>query len=179
VLTYIILQFALPVVPSAPGGPGGSGGNDAQMEQMQELMAKMQAGQGMSSMGGAGQGDTGLSAEAKKWVTVYPIYFDSKRKYMKGCRRVAYENSCLWPKSEEIQAAVAKLTLMHAHEVSTGLLLRSICVNFHLTPTVFALISIRKHILKIGRIQAESKSNFSMLKESQRIRISRAVRIGA
>lgn len=102
-----------------PAGSG-PGGNDAQMAQMQELMAKMQAGEGSGMMGAgprAGQGDVELSAEAKKWVTVYPIYFDAKRKYMKGCRRVAYGSSCLWPKSEEIQAAVAKLTLMHAHEV--------------------------------------------------------------
>ena len=61
--------------------------------------------------------DAELSAEAKKWITVYPIYFDAKRKYMKGCRRVAYDNSSMWPKSEKIERAVAKLTLMHAHEV--------------------------------------------------------------
>ena len=118
-----LLQFALPTLSAPSAGPG-FGGNDDQMAQMQALMAKMQGGQGSGMMdpammgGGAPrQADMELSAEAKMWITVYPIYFDAKRKYMKGCRRVAYEHSCLWPKSDDIQAAVAKLTLMHAHEV--------------------------------------------------------------
>lgn len=113
------MQFALPVVPPAPSS------NNASMAQMQDFMSQMQAGEGSGMMRGAQtqQIDVELSAEAKKWVTVYPIYFDAKRKYMKGCRRVAYENSCLWPKSERIQSAVAKLTLMHAHEVSRASLI--------------------------------------------------------
>jgi hypothetical protein len=78
------------------------------------MMSSMQAGES------SGRVDTAISAEAKKWISVYPIYFDAKRKYMKGCRRVAHENSCLWPKSTFIEAAAARLTLMYAHEVRYG-----------------------------------------------------------
>lgn len=89
------------------------------MAQMQALMQKMQSGEGSGVMGAprSNQVDDELSAEAKKWITVYPIYFDAKRKYMKGCRRVSHEHSCLWPQSEKIQVAAARLTLMHSHEV--------------------------------------------------------------
>ncbi|UZJ51830.1 hypothetical protein CBS101457_001150 [Exobasidium rhododendri] len=110
-------DFALPVVPATPaGGSSGMAGNDAQAKQMQEFMAKMQGGEGSAMMGAARGQETELSAEAKKWVTIYPIYFDAKRKYMKGCRRVAYDRSCLWPKSDDIQAAVQRLDLKYAHE---------------------------------------------------------------
>lgn len=80
----------------------------------------MQSGEGSGMTAGAprsNQIEDELSVEAKKWITVYPIYFDAKRKYMKGCRRVSHEHSCLWPQSENIQAAAARLTLMHSHEV--------------------------------------------------------------
>lgn len=153
------------------------GGNDAQMAQMQAMMAQMQAGEGSAMMGAGtrGQGNE-LSAEAKKWVTVYPIYFDAKRKYMKGCRRVAYDNSCFWPKSEDIRAAVQQLTLMHAHEVRQydgklqrrrGMLMTDI--------TLFVSNSLGKLTLKIGRILAESRWSSSTRKESQRTRKLKAV----
>lgn len=104
------MQFALPVSTTS----GSVDAND-QMAQMQQLMSSMQAGEG------SGRIITAISAEAKKWISVYPIYFDAKCKYMKGCRRVAHENSCLWPKSTFIEAAAARLTLMHAHEVRYSL----------------------------------------------------------
>lgn len=93
------------------------------MDGLQQMMAQMQAGGGPSGaagMMGIGAGmsvpEVQLSAEEKKWVTVYPIYFDAKRRFEKGCRRVAYQEACLWPKSDEIERAAATLTLMHAHE---------------------------------------------------------------
>lgn len=109
-------QFALPVTTVASGGANGGNDDHARMAQMQELMKGMQTGEGSGMMGGSRVDET-LSAEAKRWISVYPIYFDAKRRYMKGCRRVAHDHSCLWPKSESIQSAAARLTLRHAHEV--------------------------------------------------------------
>lgn len=107
------------------------------MEGLQKMMAQMQQG-GQGSASGSGQGgipagmmnmlsggqggpdampsEIQLSPEEKRWVTVYPIYFDAKRRFESGCRRVPYTQSCLWPKSQIIEEAAARLTLMHAHE---------------------------------------------------------------
>lgn len=105
------------------------------MGALQQMMAQMQGGGG----GGGSEGGPGgmmppgmsgpgadvvgpphveLTAEEKKWAVVYPIYFDAKQRFEKGCRRVKYDDACLWPKSEAIEKAAQRLTLLHAHEVS-------------------------------------------------------------
>lgn len=103
------------------------------MEGLQRMMAQMQQGDAsgsgapggipagmMNMLSGGGPNampaEVQLSAEEKRWVTVYPIYFDAKRRFESGCRRVPYTQSCLWPKSQNIEEAAARLTLMHAHE---------------------------------------------------------------
>lgn len=141
-LTFTLLQFALPTIPApsrgAPPAGGFAGPDGMSMEGLQQMMAQMQAGGGGGGGGGAGPSGlpTGgmppgmqqmmaaasapppveLSAEEKKWITVYPIYFDAKRRYEKGCRRVAYKEASLWPKSENLVKAASKLTLYHVHE---------------------------------------------------------------
>lgn len=101
------------------------------MEGLQQMMAQMQAGGAGPSGGPAGGMPPGmqqmmaaasapppveLSAEEKKWITIYPIYFDAKRRFEKGCRRVSYKEASLWPKSENLVKAASKLTLFHVHE---------------------------------------------------------------
>lgn len=115
------LQFALPTPPAAGDAPPGG----MSMSNLQDMMAQMQAGGSGQAMGmppgmtgdQMGPQDVELSAEEKKWLVLYPIYFDAKQRYEKGCRRVAYEKACLWPKSEAIEKAVQKLNLLHIHEV--------------------------------------------------------------
>lgn len=101
------------------------------MEGLQQMMAQMQAGGAGPSGGPAGGMPPGmqqmmaaasapppiqLSTEEKKWITIYPIYFDAKRRYEKGCRRVTYKESSMWPKSEDLVRAASKLTVFHVHE---------------------------------------------------------------
>ncbi|PWN54347.1 signal recognition particle, SRP19 subunit [Violaceomyces palustris] len=126
-------EFDLPGFPSSSGGGiGGSGANNAaaQMAAMQEMMSKM--GGGAGGAGGVAGIDPSLAsfgatrpppinspekeAEHKRWITLYPIYFDAKRHYKKGSRRVNYEKSSINPQSLVIARAVQKLGLLLAHE---------------------------------------------------------------
>lgn len=145
---------------------------------MQALMQKMQSGEGSGMTAGAprsNQIEDELSVEAKKWITVYPIYFDAKRKYMKGCRRVSHEHSCLWPQSENIQAAAARLTLMHSHEVRDW----SEWVEKGERQLInFILYSVTRLTLKTGKILEGSRYNFLTRMASQRTKIFRVVSWG-
>lgn len=54
--------------------------------------------------------------EHKKWVSIYPIYFDAKRHYRKGCRRVSYEKASPFPTQLWIAKAVGRLELKYVQE---------------------------------------------------------------
>ncbi|KAE8212428.1 hypothetical protein CF327_g3940 [Tilletia walkeri] len=55
--------------------------------------------------------------ETKKWMCIYPIYFDAKRKYRGGCRRVRYEDAALYPQSVHLAHACQLLGVKFNHEV--------------------------------------------------------------
>lgn len=105
----------------APGGP--SGGMPPQLAQMMSQMGGGGAGGGMGGGFPGGPADLPanptLTAEEKRWTTLYPIYFDAKRPFRKGARRVKLDEACLWPLSEDIADAAQRLRLLHAHEVSS------------------------------------------------------------
>lgn len=62
-------------------------------------------------------GSKGASdGEHKEWISVYPIYFDAKRHYRKGCRRVSYEKSSPFPTQLWIAKAVGRLQLRYVQE---------------------------------------------------------------
>lgn len=95
------------------------------MAALQQMMAQMGGGEMPPGMGAAGLG-AGSSksavkddpnAEHKRWIAIYPIYIDAKRPYGKGCRRVAYEKSCLFPMSLHIAHALKFLNIPCVHEV--------------------------------------------------------------
>lgn len=93
----------------------------AQMQQFQQMMTSGGAGPfgslgGMGIMAGESQPDPKADAEVKDWTTVYPIYLDAKRCFKKGCRRVPYAKSVLFPQSQHIAAAVKSLGLEARHQ---------------------------------------------------------------
>lgn len=132
-----LLQFDLPPAPpaSAPGA-GPMGMHPDQMRAMEAMMRNMgmaggagpgAAGAGGASVdpavpalmaGGSGSKSSGpvLTAEQKTWTTLYPIYFDAKRPYGKGCRRIAYDKASLFPQSKFILAALRSLHIQAVHE---------------------------------------------------------------
>lgn len=55
-------------------------------------------------------------AESKHWMTLYPIYFDTKQPHKTGGRRVSWRKSCLFPHSLGIAKSVAQLGLPYSHE---------------------------------------------------------------
>ncbi|CAD6963520.1 unnamed protein product [Tilletia controversa] len=84
------------------------------------------AGGSSSSSAFVGDGSTLLShsgskeptkEETKKWMCIYPIYFDAKRKYRGGCRRVKYEEAALYPQSIHLAHACQLLGVKFHHEI--------------------------------------------------------------
>ncbi|KAL9936023.1 hypothetical protein V8E36_004865 [Tilletia maclaganii] len=55
--------------------------------------------------------------ETKDWICLYPIYFDAKRKYRGGCRRVKYESAALYPQSIHLAHACQLLGVKFNHEL--------------------------------------------------------------
>lgn len=64
-------------------------------------------------VGGSGAQTDG---EHKRWVSVYPIYFDAKRHYGKGCRRVAYDKASAFPTQLWLAKAAGRLNLQYVQE---------------------------------------------------------------
>jgi len=54
----------------------------------------------------------------KSWTCIYPIYFDAKRPYGRGQRRVERAKSLWWPLSKDIADAANRLGLGTLHEVN-------------------------------------------------------------
>ncbi|CAO1630878.1 unnamed protein product [Parajaminaea phylloscopi] len=123
-------DFALPVAPPAASGSGGMpsfpGMPQMTPEQMQQFQQMMMGG-GAGGMGAAGPSggapmtshaatDPRASAEAKKWITLYPIYFDAKRSNKVGERRVSWKHASLYPLSSGLVKAAGKLGLRFVHE---------------------------------------------------------------
>ncbi|KAF8700041.1 Signal recognition particle, partial [Rhizoctonia solani] len=52
----------------------------------------------------------------KRWTSLYPIYFDAKRPYGQGQRRLAREKSIWWPQSRDIEVAARVLGIPTLHE---------------------------------------------------------------
>ncbi|QRV82150.1 signal recognition particle SRP19 subunit [Ceratobasidium sp. AG-Ba] len=52
----------------------------------------------------------------KRWTSLYPIYFDAKRPYGQGQRRLAREKSIWWPQSRDIEVAARILGISTFHE---------------------------------------------------------------
>ncbi|CAE6427976.1 unnamed protein product [Rhizoctonia solani] len=52
----------------------------------------------------------------KRWTSLYPIYFDAKRPYGQGQRRLAREKSVWWPQSRDIEVAARVLGISTFHE---------------------------------------------------------------
>ncbi|CAE6461856.1 unnamed protein product [Rhizoctonia solani] len=52
----------------------------------------------------------------KRWTSLYPIYFDAKRPYGQGQRRLAREKSLWWPQSRDIEVAARVLGIPTLHE---------------------------------------------------------------
>ncbi|KAB5589995.1 Signal recognition particle subunit SRP19 [Ceratobasidium theobromae] len=52
----------------------------------------------------------------KRWTSLYPIYFDAKRPYGQGQRRLAREKSVWWPQSRDIEVAARVLGIPTLHE---------------------------------------------------------------
>ncbi|KDN43220.1 signal recognition particle, SRP19 subunit [Tilletiaria anomala UBC 951] len=111
-------DFALPEPPpQARGGPD-------QMAALQQMMGQLGAGDAGvpgGGMGASGSKATGaiddLNAEHKEWIAIYPIYLDAKRPFGKGCRRVSYTKSSLFPQSLHIAKALSRLNISAVHEV--------------------------------------------------------------
>ncbi|KAK0528501.1 signal recognition particle subunit [Tilletia horrida] len=57
------------------------------------------------------------SEETKEWLCIYPIYFDAKRKYRGGCRRVRYDDAALYPQSIHLAHACQLLGVKFNHEL--------------------------------------------------------------
>ena len=76
---------------------------------------------GMPPIAGAPQAAAAASTgneEHKRWVSVYPIYFDAKKCYGKGCRRVSYEKASPFPTQLWIAKALARMSFKYVQEVS-------------------------------------------------------------
>lgn len=99
------------------------------MAAFQKMMEQMgQGGQGGPDFGaarpplanGPAVGGSGAQAdhdaEHKKWVSVYPIYFDAKRHFGKGCRRVSYEKASPFPSQLWLAKAAGRLNLQYVQE---------------------------------------------------------------
>ena len=122
------MQFDLPTVSSPAVAQAQAGASQAdQMAAFQKMMEQMGQAPGSGNFGSsrspAGLDVAGVSGskgkedgEHKKWVSIYPIYFDAKRHYRKGCRRVSYEKSSPFPTQLWIAKAVARLQLRYAQE---------------------------------------------------------------
>ncbi|EST04573.1 Signal recognition particle, SRP19 subunit [Kalmanozyma brasiliensis GHG001] len=122
-------EFDLPTVAS-PGVSQAQAGGAPQADQMaafQKMMEQMGQAPGSGDFGSsrppadlAVAGGSGSKSdndgEHKKWVSVYPIYFDAKRHYGKGCRRVSYEKSSPFPTQLWIAKAVGRLQLKYVQE---------------------------------------------------------------
>jgi len=52
----------------------------------------------------------------KDWTSIYPIYFDAKRPYGTGKRRVSREKGLWWPLSQAIATAAMQLRISSFHE---------------------------------------------------------------
>ncbi|ETS65045.1 hypothetical protein PaG_00498 [Moesziomyces aphidis] len=125
-------EFDLPTVSSpavaqAQAGAGASAPQADQMAAFQKMMEQMGQAPGSGDFGSTrapvGANMSGASGskgkddgEHKKWVSVYPIYFDAKRHYRKGCRRVSYEKASPFPTQLWIAKAVARLQLKYVQE---------------------------------------------------------------
>ncbi|KAF8605737.1 signal recognition particle, SRP19 subunit [Ceratobasidium sp. AG-I] len=60
--------------------------------------------------------NTGDVEKYKRWTSLYPIYFDAKRPYGQGQRRLAREKSIWWPQSRDIEVAARTLGISTFHE---------------------------------------------------------------
>ncbi|CAO1620024.1 unnamed protein product [Sympodiomycopsis kandeliae] len=136
-------DFALPAPPTSSGPSNPAGGGMPSIPGMPNLSPEqMQAFQQMMSQGGGGGMPPGMgmggmgtemqvrptprdiqsesqdpnSAASKKWITLYPIYFDTKKSHKVGERRVAWRQSCLFPHSLGIAKSVSRLNLKFSHE---------------------------------------------------------------
>lgn len=89
------------------------------MAMLQEMMQQMGGppSAGDERAGGAPAQESGEDdGPHKDWVCVYPIYLDAKRHYRKGCRRVPYEKSVLYPNSLFIANAANYYNLEFVHQ---------------------------------------------------------------
>lgn len=97
------------------------------MAAFQKMMEQMGQAPGSGDFGSSrppaslsvagGSGSKGQEdGEHKKWVSIYPIYFDAKRHYGKGCRRVSYEKSSPFPTQLWLAKAVGRLQLKYVQE---------------------------------------------------------------
>lgn len=123
----LTLQFDLPTIASpAVSQAQQAGASQAdQMAAFQKMMEQMGQAPGSGDFG-ASRPPAGLAGasgskgkddgEFKKWVSIYPIYFDAKRHYGKGCRRVSYEKSSAFPTQLWIAKAVGRLELKYVQE---------------------------------------------------------------
>ncbi|CBQ68602.1 related to SEC65-signal recognition particle subunit [Sporisorium reilianum SRZ2] len=121
-------EFDLPTVSSPAVSQAQAGAPQAdQMAAFQKMMEQMGQAPGSGDFGssrppagldvaGASGSKTKDDGEHKKWVSVYPIYFDAKRHYGKGCRRVSYEKSSPFPTQLWIAKAVGRLQLKYVQE---------------------------------------------------------------
>ncbi|PWY97213.1 hypothetical protein BCV70DRAFT_203049 [Testicularia cyperi] len=128
-------EFDLPTISSGNAGASAAvpqQGGQSQADQMaafQKMMEQMGQAPGSGDFGssrapvapgpvagGSGKGAQSNDGEHKKWVSVYPIYFDAKRHYGKGCRRVAYEKSSPFPTQLWLAKAAGRLNLQYVQE---------------------------------------------------------------
>ncbi|KAJ9474190.1 Signal recognition particle subunit SEC65 [Pseudozyma hubeiensis] len=123
-------EFDLPTVTSPAVSQAQQSGAAPQADQMaafQKMMQQMGQAPGSGDFGSsrppAGFDVAGASGskpkddgEHKKWVSIYPIYFDAKRHYGKGCRRVSYEKSSPFPTQLWIAKAVGRIQLKYVQE---------------------------------------------------------------
>lgn len=127
---YSLLQFDLPSVtsPGVAQSQAQAGAPQAdQMAAFQKMMEQMGQNPGSGNFAAtrppAGLDVAGASGskgkddgEHNKWVSIYPIYFDAKRHYRKGCRRVAYDKASPFPTQLWIAKAVGRLQLKYVQE---------------------------------------------------------------
>lgn len=122
------MQFDLPTVSSPGVAQAQADAPQAdQMAAFQKMMAQMGQAPGSGDFGSSrppaeldlagASGSKGKDdGEHKKWVSIYPIYFDAKRHYRKGCRRVSYEKASPFPTQLWIAKAVGRLQLRYVQE---------------------------------------------------------------
>ncbi|SNX85749.1 related to SEC65 - signal recognition particle subunit [Melanopsichium pennsylvanicum] len=125
-------EFDLPTISSsavaqanANAGTGAGVPQGDQMAAFQKMMEQMGHGPGTgdfgstlppSSLASTSGAKSASDGEHKSWVSIYPIYFDAKRHYRKGCRRVSYEKSSPFPTQLWIAKAVGRLQLKCVQE---------------------------------------------------------------